>query len=203
MLIKIAFRISVVPLMFLLLSFQLKSVIPFVISILITITFYFTIFRVWKNHYNEQFIQANLFAKMLESKSTTLRDSLQELFKIQIPKHLYWVDFGIDPSSFEVSISTHSTEPSSDIDFTKKNLQLLKLDKSTISKYKKSGQSAEENIELALELIQRWFAEIWSQEVRDDFRIRATFSVHERFGHFNLKNGKWEDANIFYGKPLE
>ena len=177
-----------------------------ILFLLVILLLYLTTFRIWRDHLNKRFGEANRFIKILESKTEHLIKSFQELFRTQLPKDLYWIDFKIDPSSFEIKTIAHSTEPSSttEISTVATSLKdLLKVDKSTITEYKKVGWEADDNIELSLELIQRWFTEIWIQECSDEFKIRATFSVKDRDGHFNFKSRKWEDTNIIFGKPLQ
>ncbi len=199
-------KITFIPLIILAAYLVTGFIIILFFFLFVVLFLYITTFRIWRDHLNKRFGEANRFIEILESKTGSLHIILQDLFRTELPRNLYWIDLNIDPASFEIKTIAHSTQPYSsvDIETVKTSLiDLLKIDKFIITEYKKVGWEADDNIELSLELVQRWIAEIWLQEVPDEFKIRATFSVKDRFGHYDLKSKKWEETNMFEGNPLQ
>ncbi|MBL7873655.1 MAG: hypothetical protein JNM78_18700 [Cyclobacteriaceae bacterium] len=199
-------KITFLPLAILIAFLITGFLIILILFFLVCLVLYLTTFSIWRDHLNKRFGEASRFIEILESKTDTLKKTFQDLFRTQLPKNVYWIDFEIDPTSFEIKTLIHSTEPNSSIDIsTVENslTDLLKVDKSIIMKYKKTGWEADDNIQLSLELAQRWFTKVWVDEVSDEYKIRATFSVMSMDGHLDLKSGKWEDTSVFFGKPLQ
>jgi hypothetical protein len=199
-------KITFLPLVILIAYIITGFVIILIFFLLVVLFLYLTTFRIWRDHLNKRFGEANRFLDILESKTENLTKSFQDLFRTQLPKDVFWIDFKVDPSSFEIRTETHSINPNSstDLKHVKTSLtDLLKVDRSTVTEFRKTGLEADDIIELSLELIQRWFTNIWIQEVTEEFKIRTTFSVKGRDGHFDLKSSKWEDTNFFFGDPLQ
>ena len=199
-------KITLLPLAILIAYIVTQYIVLLIIFLVVVLLLYLITFRIWRKYLNKRYVGAYTFIKILESKTEHLIDTFQELIRTQLPEDLYWIDFKIDPSSFEIETKTHSTVTNSTTLLT--NIatvlsNLLKVDKSTITEYKKVGWEADDNIELSLELIQRWFTEIWTNEVSDEFKIKASFSVKNRDGHFDLESKKWEETSIIFGKPLQ
>ena len=159
----------------------------------------------WRKHLNARFDYALRFTKVLEMKTEDLSNSLRILFLHQFPKDLYWIDFKIDPSTFKIDIETYYAEQDTSldsIDDVRNSIKdMLAINESIITGLRKEGWGAVENIELSLELIQKWFSETWDHTVSSEFKIRATFSVKNRIGYFNMRSKKWEDTNIL-DQPL-
>jgi len=199
-------KITFIPLAILIAYFITGFEIILISFFLVCIILYLTTFSIWRDHLNKRFGEANRFIEILESKTDNLKITFQNLLRTQLPKNVYWIDFKIDPATFEIETLLHSTEPNSSIDIStvENNLaELLKVDESVIKEYRKTGWEADDNIQLSLELAQRWFTKVWSDEVSGEFKIRATFSVMGMDGHLDLNSGKWEDTNVFFGKPLQ
>lgn len=156
----------------------------------------FTVPR-WKRHLKSRFDFASKFIKILEAKTDVLSDALVKLSRHEFPKELYWVDFKIDTSSFRINPSFNSVNGS---ESTFKELneigrtirELISVDPIIISELRRTGEDTRENLDLSIDLVQRWFSETWTMTVGQDIRLKATFSVTEKAECYNLKSRMWE-----------
>jgi hypothetical protein len=181
------------------------TVLLFVLGAVILFYSVVTIPR-WRRHIKDQFDYASRFADVLEMKSEALINCLRRLYQDKLPRNLYWIDFTIDSSSFQMDLNTYSVDENQSVDNIEKYRneikEILSVDPLLIKGLRKQGWGADDKLELSLELIKIWFSDIWNKTVSSEVKIRSTFSVRNRSGFYNLKTNKWEEANMLQGQPL-
>jgi hypothetical protein len=161
----------------------------------------------WRTHLKDQYDYASRFAELLELKNEFLINCLQLLYQNELSRNVYWINFKIDSSSFQIDLDTYSIDEERSIDSIEKYRneikELLVIEPLLIKELRKQGWSADDKLELSLELIKLWFSDIWNNTIASEVKIRSTFSVKDRTGFFNLKTNKWEDLNMMGDQPLE
>jgi hypothetical protein len=149
----------------------------------------------WRKYYLSQYAYASNFAQAIEEKSEYLSSVLDQLNHDQLPKEVFWINFNIDPETLRIQLETHATSEHAEIESLlqiKNQVEaLISISDSTITNLKKQGWSAEANIDISIWIIQIWIANTWNRVIRSS-KFRATISISNKSGFFNIANSKWE-----------
>ena len=186
-----------IPIFFWLITFRdsdsSTGILAFVVALMLVVLLV-TIPR-WRKYYLSQYAYASKFAHVIEEKSEYLSSVLDQLNHDQVPKEVFWINFNIDPETLRIQFETHSTTEQAEVEVLmqiKTQIEsLISISDSTITNLKKQGWSAEANLDLSIWIIQIWIANTWNRVIRSS-QFRATISIGNKIGFFNLANSKWE-----------
>lgn len=154
----------------------------------------------WRRHFLAQYYYASKFAETLEIKTKELTSALNHLKQTALPKEIFWINFKIDPATLKIKFQTRPTKeelPSNFEDIRNRVESLISAKESTISELRKKGWSADDKIELFLEMIIIWISSSWNRVQLQNLKIRSTISIKGRSGYYNMISNKWEEKSFF------
>lgn len=145
----------------------------------------------WRNHFKDERIYANRFANLLEDKDLELKKILVHLKDITSSSESHWLDFILDPSTFQINLENLTNENGSK-EINQSLTRLIEVDATFLSNFIKQGHDGGKLI-LSIELILKWFSHNWIEQELDRIISKATLRIKDGIEFYNLKKIRWEN----------